>query len=234
MSVLQSQTRRQRHWPGRTSPGFHWLSITPAPPPGTLSKLGIWPWPATLDRMANRDGVTSPAGRSGMETMMRFTGENRHGCGTAPGRTGRITPGTVVRALTMQLTAPPARSTCRSCRGSSIPFWKLNPNYTAFRVADRNLVWAGLTDQDRGLTIAYVCVEKSGRRVEDASASLRLPDGQYRVQFISPSNGKEVKSQDHASKGLQEDALPLPAFRLSPACPSRLTWTLASPNRAPA
>jgi len=94
----------------------------------------------------------------------------------------------------------------------SIPFWKLNPNYTAFRVADRDVIWTGLTDQDRGLTIAYVCVEKSGRRVENVSGSLRLPNGRYRVQFIAPRDGKEVEARDHVSKGLREVVIQLPAF----------------------
>ncbi len=96
----------------------------------------------------------------------------------------------------------------------SVPFWQLDPNHTAFTLADTTLVMAALADPDRQLTVAYVCTEKSGAIARGQTASLRLPGGDYGVSFIRPADNTPLAQQSLVTKGLHDvHPITLPDFR---------------------
>ena len=95
-----------------------------------------------------------------------------------------------------------------------LPFWRLAPNHTTLVVHYSDLLSAVLAEPDRSLVIGYVCAPTSGASVDDAQAWLRLPDGEYRIAFVSPSDLSTLSTQAHRSPGLRT-AIPieLPSFR---------------------
>jgi len=95
----------------------------------------------------------------------------------------------------------------------SVPFWRLDPNHTAFTMDDAGLVFTTLADADRQLVIAYLCTEQGGSRIAGRSAKLRLPAGQYQITFIRPADNKTVGRQSVVAKGLHETpSVALPDF----------------------
>ena len=94
-----------------------------------------------------------------------------------------------------------------------LPFWRLAPNHTAISVRDPHLIAAVLAEPDRSLIIGYVCAPESGATVAGAQAWLRLPDGEYRIAFVSPADLATHEVRSHESPGLrQECAIALPTF----------------------
>jgi hypothetical protein len=95
----------------------------------------------------------------------------------------------------------------------SIPFWRLDPNFTACVADDPTLIQATLASPDRAQTLSYFCAPSSGQSVTAATARLMLPNGQYRIRFIRPRDGAEIDSRQHTARGPgQHDRLQLPDF----------------------
>lgn len=85
----------------------------------------------------------------------------------------------------------------------SIPFWDLDPNETTLAVQNPNLTGAVLAKPDRSLVVAYLCTLLTGARLIDGAAWLRLPDGVYRLSFLSPLTLQVVEVREVASPGLR-------------------------------
>lgn len=95
----------------------------------------------------------------------------------------------------------------------SLPFWRMQPNFTACVVRDPELVAGSLATPDRAVVTTYVCGRATGSVWSGQSAMLRLPNGRYRVTFIRPADRKVIGTQEHISRGLRDEVpLPLPAF----------------------
>lgn len=102
---------------------------------------------------------------------------------------------------------------------SSQPFWRIDPDFTALQLPDdeparEDLVPVVLASASREFLIAYLFSRRPGSRFRDTRAVLRLPDGDYRVEFFSPSTGEVSGSAvTHVSRGLRtRDRLVLPEF----------------------
>ncbi len=95
----------------------------------------------------------------------------------------------------------------------ALPFWQLNPNYTALTVDDPSLVWATLAHPDRSTAVLYLCTRATGQAVTGATAQIRLPPGGYRITFQRPADLTVLSTREHRSEGLhQVDKIVLPAF----------------------
>ena len=95
----------------------------------------------------------------------------------------------------------------------SLPFFEMNPNATACVVDRDSLVQACLSTPDRATVLGYVCTRGSGDEVAGAAVRLRLPDGQYTVQFVRPADGAPLGDRTHTSRGIRAtEQLPLPTF----------------------
>jgi hypothetical protein len=94
-----------------------------------------------------------------------------------------------------------------------LPFWRMDPNFTACHALDPSLVQATLATPDRDCVLAYVCTPNTGDAVEDAAINLRLPSGRFSVEFVRPADGRAIETRAHQSAGLgQTTAVPLPRF----------------------
>lgn len=95
----------------------------------------------------------------------------------------------------------------------SLPFWRLNPNFTVLEVHPTGVISAVLTDESRNLTTVYLCVEQSGETISSSGGHCRLPDGNYRIEFIHPVTLELLASQTFESRGLhQQISIAFPAF----------------------
>ncbi len=95
----------------------------------------------------------------------------------------------------------------------ALPFWKMGPNHTALRIKNRDLVTTVLVKADRTMVLAYVCVSRTGTKILKSTAGLCLPDGQYRITFLTPADLSVVGNRVHVSAGLHEETLiELPPF----------------------
>ena len=95
----------------------------------------------------------------------------------------------------------------------SIPFWRMDPNFTACVAADPALVQAALATPDRGHVAAYFCTAESGRTAPRSAVRLRLPGGKYRIVFLRPADGAVIQTREHAGRGLGDpEPLELPPF----------------------
>lgn len=96
----------------------------------------------------------------------------------------------------------------------ALPFWQMNPNFTACVAEDKNLVQASLATPDRAVVLTYLCTSETGKVVSGQTVRLRLPNGQYRVRFIRPADGQSIAARDVSARGLGNvDAIPLPEFQ---------------------
>jgi hypothetical protein len=95
----------------------------------------------------------------------------------------------------------------------ALPFWQMNPNHTALRTGEPNVVWATLARPSRSISVTYLCTRTSGRTVKKASAQIRLPAGSYRLTFQRPADLAVIKTQEYRSRGLHlSERIGLPAF----------------------
>lgn len=94
-----------------------------------------------------------------------------------------------------------------------LPFWELDPNYTALAIDRSDLVWAALAHPDRSVAVLYVCTRSTGQVVTGASVRARLPDGNYRLTFQSPAGLAVLDAYDYPSGGLDHvETIGLPDF----------------------
>jgi len=77
---------------------------------------------------------------------------------------------------------------------SSIPFWELSPNFTSCQVRTQNLVATTLADTDASFSVTYCCTRETGNSVSGEKAFVRLPNGLYQIEFISPISLEVIHS----------------------------------------
>lgn len=102
---------------------------------------------------------------------------------------------------------------------SAQQFWRVDPDFTAVQIPPEDprrdeLVSVALASSSRELVLAYLFTRTTGARVPEGKLRLRLPDGDYRVEFFHPSDGSQLGAPvTHVSAGLR-NPLPirLPAF----------------------
>ncbi len=98
-------------------------------------------------------------------------------------------------------------------------FWRVNPDFTAAQLAPSDpardeLVAVTLAAPARELLLAYVFTRTGGTRVNNGRLHLRLPGGDYRVEFFDPASGAAIGATvTHVSHGLHRPGpLALPPF----------------------
>lgn len=95
----------------------------------------------------------------------------------------------------------------------SLPFSRMNPNFTACVADDPGIVQAALATADRSHVLAYFAAPGSGQVIGGGQAHLRLPSGTYQVTFVRPADGSVIETREFTAKGLGDRAaLELPQF----------------------
>jgi hypothetical protein len=95
----------------------------------------------------------------------------------------------------------------------SLPFWRLQPNYTALVAHDDDLASAVLAEENRELVVGYFCTPRSGTAVRARMAGLRLPEGVYRISFYDPRRNTIAETRELAAPGIEiQTPLALPDF----------------------
>lgn len=84
---------------------------------------------------------------------------------------------------------------------NTIPFWSMNPNYTACQIDKSELVITSMATPDRNTVVTYACSTEQTAFVRNSTMTLRLQNGEYQVYFIRPSDLKKIKSIDVHSSG---------------------------------
>ncbi len=84
---------------------------------------------------------------------------------------------------------------------NSIPFWAMNPNYTACQIDNHELVSASLATPNRKTVITYACSTKPTAFVRNNTMTLRLHNGEYQVFFIRPADLKKIKAINISASG---------------------------------
>ena len=96
----------------------------------------------------------------------------------------------------------------------ALPFWTLNPNYTALTTSQPGLVWATLAQPDRSLVVAYVCSRNTNETITGATTKIRLPKGKYEITFQKPADLSIVEKRNYESSGLgTANEITLPQFQ---------------------
>lgn len=98
-------------------------------------------------------------------------------------------------------------------------FWRVDPDFTAIQLrrgdsyADE-LVPVTLASTSRELVLSYLFTRGSGKTISKGQVLLRLPNGDYRVEFFRPSDALPLAPPVmHASRGIhRQDSLALPDF----------------------
>ena len=76
----------------------------------------------------------------------------------------------------------------------SIPFWTLVPDFAVVQNHNPNLLFSTMSEPLlREHTVSYVCTLLNGRKSTSETIRLRLPPGQYDINFISPVTLETVK-----------------------------------------
>jgi len=87
----------------------------------------------------------------------------------------------------------------------SVPFWLLEPNYTALICKNNELVFATLSTPDRAFSVMYCCTYKTSQKAENIKAHIRIKEGVYLLSFINPSNLKTIGEMEFESDGLRNE-----------------------------
>lgn len=96
----------------------------------------------------------------------------------------------------------------------SIPFWKMEQNFTLFKLEASDLVSAVMAEPERDLAVIYCATRQSQQKAPGSKAAIRIKNGTYTVRFLEPATLKVVQAVEFQSKGLQNlTELALPAFQ---------------------
>ncbi|MCB0688418.1 MAG: DUF4038 domain-containing protein [Saprospiraceae bacterium] len=97
----------------------------------------------------------------------------------------------------------------------SLPFWKLEPNYTICRFSnDKDLVYNILATPNREVSVIYTALRQTGALADANQAYIRLRNGAYGIRFINPSDMSVIDTMQLASRGLRsETEITIPSFR---------------------
>jgi hypothetical protein len=102
---------------------------------------------------------------------------------------------------------------------SAQQYWRIDPDFTAVQLPSddarrEELVPVALASASRELLLAYLFTRTTGTTVTDGRLLLRLPNGDYRVEFFRPTDGTPIgEPLTHVSRGLRtQDPVILPSF----------------------
>ena len=82
----------------------------------------------------------------------------------------------------------------------SIPFWTLAPDYSVIQTRNQDILFSTMSDPGRNHTISYICTLLTGLKGVSENLSLRLPEGYYSINFISPISLKIISNSYITSK----------------------------------
>lgn len=95
----------------------------------------------------------------------------------------------------------------------SLPFWRMNPNFTIFQLHSSVFFPVVLAETERNTVIVYLCTHESGEKIRESTAKLRLPDGIYKISFITPATLEIIRTAELKSNGLHRlNDLTIPGF----------------------
>ena len=95
----------------------------------------------------------------------------------------------------------------------SLPFWKMNPSFTAVQSYNPELIQSTLVSTESDIGVTYMCSNETGKRFSEQEVYYRLPDGDYDISFINPVSLKTIGSVSLTSLGLgNQTAVKIPAF----------------------
>lgn len=95
----------------------------------------------------------------------------------------------------------------------NLPFWKMNPSFTALQINNSGLVHSTLVSSESDIGVTYLCSNETGKTFSDEKASYRLPHGDYNISFIDPVSLKVINSIALSSSGLgNQTGIKIPAF----------------------
>jgi len=77
----------------------------------------------------------------------------------------------------------------------SIPFWKLQPNYSVCQLSTDSLIINTMTDAQRSIGISYICTATKSKEIKGLETKFRLPNGTFRVEFINPATNQKIGEQ---------------------------------------
>lgn len=84
----------------------------------------------------------------------------------------------------------------------SLPFWSMNPNYTACHINNPELISVSLATPGRETIILYACSNETSTFERNNTISLHLPNGKYAVSFFRPSDLNKIKTVDIEASGI--------------------------------
>ena len=84
----------------------------------------------------------------------------------------------------------------------SIPFWTLVPDHTVVQNHNPHLLCSTMSDPQRKHTVSYICTLLTGKKGTSETLRLRLPNGNYRITFISPITLETVRTINVSSGSL--------------------------------
>ncbi len=85
----------------------------------------------------------------------------------------------------------------------SVPFWELYPDNTVLMTDRNDIIRSSLSDPNRNTTIAYLCTQETGKTIPASNIKLRLPDGQYVIDFVDPVSLNRISSEQVTSSNLR-------------------------------
>jgi hypothetical protein len=96
----------------------------------------------------------------------------------------------------------------------SIPFWKLSPNYTVLQPESNELIVSTLASPERVTSVSYICTPESRQTSVEVKTNLRLPGGEYTIQYINPVDLSVISEENVISFGLGgTKIIEIPAFQ---------------------
>jgi len=120
---------------------------------------------------------------------------------------------------------------------SAQEFWRVDPDTTVVQLSKDSphyddLIPVALAASSRELVLAYFFTRHSSNKIADGSIQLRLPEGDYQVEFFNPSTGEAIGGpKTFLSPGLRAQAsLELPTF--TDDLTLRITRTVTRDNTA--
>ncbi len=90
----------------------------------------------------------------------------------------------------------------------SIPFFTLQPCGGLVKGAPDRVIHTALANAEKTLSVVYLCVERTGGRVENASLEFAIPVGDYRAKVLDPGTLELIATAELEAG----NRLALPAF----------------------
>ncbi len=78
---------------------------------------------------------------------------------------------------------------------NSLPFWKMNPNFTTINFRSNEIVSTCLADPEKEHLVAYCCTNRTNDYIRNEKMFVRLGNGTYEIKFLRPSDINPILTQ---------------------------------------